>query len=154
VALTVDEVAVSAEGLRVTIRRSKGDQMGEGQVIAVMRTGTATCPAGAYEAWLAAAGIACGPVFRHLTRHGRLGPRLSTNAFAAIVQRRAAQAGLDPNAFSGHSLRAGFATTAAAVGVEERVIMRQTRHRSSTVVRRYIRDGELFRRNLAAEIGL
>ncbi|OHV18258.1 hypothetical protein BK022_00360 [Methylorubrum extorquens] len=70
------------------------------------------------------------------------------------MQRRAAAAGLDPTLFSGHSMRAGFATSAALAGVEERLIMRQTRHRSAATVRRYIRDGELFARNLAAEVGL
>lgn len=154
VALTVDDVAGVPEGLRITIQRSKGDQEGEGQVIAVGRTGTATCPVAAYEAWIAAARIETGRVLRAINRHGHLGLKLSTNAVALIVQRRAALAGLDAQVFSGHSMRAGFATSAAMSGIEERVIMRQTRHRSTTVLRRYIRDGELFHRNLSAEIGL
>lgn len=152
--LDLADVAVSADGLRVTIRRSKSDQEGEGQVIAIGRTNSATCPVGAYEAWVAAAGIAGGCVFRGINRHGHIAGTLSTNAVAGIVQRRAALAGLDASVFSGHSLRAGFATSAAAAGIEERVIMKQTRHRSVAVVRRYIRDGEVFARNLAAEIGL
>jgi site-specific recombinase XerD len=154
VALAVADVAPQPEGLRLTIRRSKSDQDGEGQVIAIGRTGTPTCPAAAYETWLAAAGLTGGPAFRAVDRHGRLGAKLSTNAVALIVQSRAARAGLDPTPFSGHSLRAGFATSAAAAGIEERLIARQTRHRSSAVLRRYIRDGELFGRNLSAEIGL
>ncbi|WP_165937768.1 site-specific integrase [Methylobacterium segetis] len=148
------DVAIVPEGLRVTIRRSKGDQEGEGAVIAVGRTGSETCPAAAYAGWIAAAGISDGAVFRGVTRHGHLGPRLSTDAVAEIVQRRAAAAGLDPASFSGHSMRAGFATSAALVGIEERLIMRQTRHRSAQTVRRYIREGELFARNLTAEVGL
>lgn len=154
VGLAVDDVVVVPEGLRVTIRRSKGDQEGEGAVIAVGRTGSATCPAAAYTAWLEASGVAEGAVFRGVTRHGYLGARLSTDAVAEIVQRRAAAAGLDPAPFSGHSMRAGFATSAALAGVEERLIMRQTRHKSAQTVRRYIRDGALFARNLAAEVGL
>lgn len=148
------DVAVGPEGLLVTIRRSKGDQEGEGQVVAVGRTGTATCPAAAYAAWIAAAGISEGAVFRGVDRHGRVGRRLSTDAVSEIVQRRAGAAGLNPTLFSGHSMRAGFATSAALAGVEERLIMRQTRHKSAQTVRRYIRDGELFARNLAAEVGL
>ncbi len=148
------DVAVVPEGLRVMIRRAKGDQEGAGAVIAVGRTGTETCPAAAYAAWIAAAGITEGAVFRGISRHGHLGARLSTDAVSAIVQRRAAAAGLDPTPFSGHSMRAGFATSAAAAGVEERLIMRQTRHKSAQTVRRYIREGELFARNLAAEVGL
>ncbi|MFG5121728.1 tyrosine-type recombinase/integrase [Methylorubrum sp. POS3] len=154
VALDLDDVAVVPEGLRITIRRSKGDQEGEGQVVAIGRTGTATCPVSAYSGWIAVAGITEGAVFRGINRHGRIGSRLSTDAVSEIVQKRAATAGLDPTIFSGHSMRAGFATSAAAAGVEERLIMRQTRHRSAQTVRRYIRDGELFDRNLAAEVGL
>jgi len=154
VALDVIDVAVVPEGLRVTIRRSKSDQDGEGAVLAIGRTGRATCPAAAYAAWLAASGISQGAVFRGISRHGRIGARLSTDAVSAIVQARAAAAGLDPAPFSGHSMRAGFATSAAQAGIEERVIMQQTRHRSAASVRRYIRDGGLFDRNLAAEVGL
>ncbi|MEA1835170.1 tyrosine-type recombinase/integrase [Methylobacterium durans] len=154
VALELTDVALLPEGLRLTIRRSKGDQEGEGQLVAVGRTGTATCPAAALEAWLAAAGIGEGRVFRGIDRHGRVGEALSDRAVALIVQRRAAAAGLDAKAFAGHSLRAGFATSAAAHGVEERVIAKTTRHRSSAILRRYIREGELFERNVAGEIGL
>jgi integrase len=114
VALRAEDVAVLPEGLRVTIRR----------------TGTTTCPVAALEGWLAVAEITSGRVFRSVDRHGKLGEVLSTRAVAQIVQTRAARAGLDPTPFSGHSMRAGFATSAAAAGVEERVIMRQTRHKS------------------------
>ena len=87
---------------------------------------------------------------------GLANPMLTTMLTDPARGRRstAARAGLDPAPFSGHSMRAGFATSAAAAGVEERVIMKQTRHRSVAVVRRYIREGELFARNLAAELGL
>jgi integrase len=154
VVLTFDDVAVVPEGLRITIRRSKADQEGAGAVLAVGRTGTTTCPVTAFQAWVSAAGIETGRVFRCLNRHGHLGPKLSTNAVAEIVQRRAALAGLDPQSFAGHSMRAGFATAAAMAGVEERTIMKQTRHRSAATVRRYIRDGALWQRNLSAEVGL
>ncbi len=147
-------MTVLLEGLRLTIRRSKGDQEGEGQVIAIGRTGTATCPAAAITVWLAAAAITEGAVLRRIDRHGSVGDRLSTDAVSEIVRRRATLAGVEATGFSGHSLRAGFATSAAQVGLEERVIMRQTRHRSSATVRRYIRDGALFDRNLALEVGL
>lgn len=154
VALDVTDIAVSAEGLRVTIRRSKTDQDGEGHVIAIGRTGSATCPVAAYEIWIAAAGIVEGKAFRRVDRHGNVGDGLSARAVALLVQHRAGLAGLDARIYSGHSMRAGLATSAAAAGVEERVIMQTTRHRSTAVLRRYIRDGELFARNLAAEVGL
>jgi site-specific recombinase XerD len=93
-------------------------------------------------------------LFRSINRHGKVGKRLRHHAVATIFKARAAEAGLDPSAYSGHSLRAGFATAVAAAGVEERAIAKETRHRPNAVLRRYIQDGELFARNLAAEIGL
>jgi hypothetical protein len=96
----------------------------------------ATCPVRALTAWLAL------PV----DKHGRIRPRwLSNRDVARIVKRAALRAGLDSDRYAGHSLRAGLATSAAIAGVEERAIMAQTRHRSVTVARRYIRDGSLFR---------
>ena len=96
-----------------------------------------------------------GPLFRPVDRHGNLGAdRLSDRAVALVVKRSAAAAGLDPVSYSGHSLRAGLATSAAAAGVSERAIMAQTGHRSVMMVRRYIRDGSLFRENAAAGVGL
>ena len=80
-------------------------------------------------------------MFRSIDRHGRAGAALSGRAVALIVQRRAAAAGLDAEGFAGHSLRAGFATSAAASGIEERMIAETTRHRSTAILRRYIRTG-------------
>ena len=155
-ALDMSDVEVSTEGLTIRIRRSKTDQEGEGAQIAIGRTGTATCPVMAFETWVAAAGITNGRALRSVDRHGLVGYGLSTRAVSQIVQARAEAAGLDARTFSGHSLRAGFATAAAAAaaGIDERLIMRQTRHTSAAMVRRYIRDGERWRRNLAAEVGL
>ncbi len=156
VALLVEDLAEDAAGggIRVTIRRSKGDQGGEGQVVGIARTGTATCPVAALAVWKQAAGIETGPVLRSVDRHGRIGNSLSDKAVALVVKRRAETAGLDASLFSGHSLRAGLATSAAAHGLEERDIQRQTRHRSVAMLRRYIRDGELFRANVSGKIGL
>jgi integrase len=105
--------------------------------------------------YLKRAGIDSGPVFRAVNRHDQLQPgRLSDRAVALVVKRRAEAIGLDPERFAGHSLCAGLATSAAAAGASERAIMAQTGHRSVTMVRRYIRDGELFRDNAAAAVGL
>jgi integrase len=96
-----------------------------------------------------------GPLFRAIDRHGNIAQQpLSGRAIAQIIKRRAALAGYNPDLYSGHSLRAGFATTAAAAGVNETVIARQTRHRSLTVLRNYIREGNLFRLNAATSVGL
>jgi integrase len=83
-----------------------------------------------------------------------LAQRLSAEAVAIVVKRYVAQLGYDPALFAGHSLRAGLATSAAAAGKSERAIMNQTGHRSLTTVRRYIRDGNLFRENAADGLGL
>ena len=101
------------------------------------------------------AGISSGPLFRPIDKHGRIGPgRLSDRAVALVVKRTAAAAGLDPERYAGHSLRARLATSAAEAGASERSIMNQTGHRSVTMVRKYIREGSLFRENAAAKVGL
>jgi len=156
VALDVVDVQPTAEGLVLTIRRSKTDQEGSGEQVGVPHGSSAeTCPVRALLAWLERAGIAEGPIFRSITRHGAVLPRrLSDRDVARIVKRAVERAGLDPTRYAGHSLRAGLATAAAIAGAEERDIMRQTRHKSVAVVRRYIRDGSLFRANAAATVGL
>jgi len=153
VALDVADVEETAGGLVVTLRRSKTDQEGAGRRVGIPYGGR-HCPARALHAWLAAAGIAEGALFRRFDRRGRLLPlRLSDKAVARLVQGQAAALGLDPTQYGGHSLRAGLATAAAAAGKSERAIMAQTGHKSAEMVRRYIRDGELFRDN-AADLGL
>lgn len=126
--LKVNDLERRPRGLIVTIRRSKTDQEGRGQTIAVPN-GAKLKPVDAVEAWLAAAHIAEGPLFRSVDRHGHVGTDvLSTWAVARIVKRAAAAAGLDPALFSGHSLRAGFVTSALADGVDPLKIMQVTRH--------------------------
>jgi len=156
VALDVADVQTTREGLIVTIRRSKTDQEGQGAKLGIPRgQHPGTCPVRALQAWFEVAGIDQGAIFRPITRHGLIQPgRLTDRSVARIVQRAAAAAGLDPAQFAGHSLRAGLATSAAMAGAEERDIMRQTRHKSVVVARRYIRDGSLFRNNAAATVGL
>ncbi len=76
------------------------------------------------------------------------------SVFSTLVKKYAELAGLDPAVFSGHSLRAGLATSAAMAGASERVIMRQTRHKSEAMVRRYVRDANLFNQNVSGIVGL
>jgi integrase len=120
-----------------------------------LREVEATCPVRALQAWLETARIQDGPIFRPLDRSQRVQPtRLSAERVALIVKRRAKAVGLDPKRYAGHSLRAGLATSAAAAGASERVIMSQTGHRPADMVRRYIREGSLFRENAASLAGL
>lgn len=114
----------------------------------------ATCPVRALQEWLRGAAITSGSLFVGINRHGTPQERLLACAVALIVKKVVTAAGLNPDLYAGHSLRAGLATSAAMAGVSERAIMAQTGHRSVQMVRRYIRDGSLFRENAAAAIGL
>jgi len=156
VGVTVADLDWTADGLTVRLPRSKTDQEGQGRTVGIpYGSHRITCPVRSMQAWLEAAGITEGPVFRSVNRHGQLQVRaLSDKAVALVVKRYAEAAGLDATQYAGHSLRAGLATAAAQAGVSERVIMAQTGHRSERMVRRYIREGSLFRENAAAEVGL
>ena len=156
IGLDKDAVDTTRDGLVVTIRRSKTDQDGEGRKIGLpFGSNPATCPVRSFQNWLDASGITDGPLFRPITRHGKMASeRLSSKAVARIVKRCAKGIGLDASHFAGHSLRSGLATSAAMAGASEAAIMKQTGHRSLTTVRRYIRDGSLFRENAAAVLGL
>jgi integrase len=156
VSLHVADVQFTTVGAVVTLRRSKTDQEGASRKIGIPKgTRLDTCPVRALRAWLDAAVISEGAIFRAVDRHGHVAAApLTGRSVDRIVKRAAAAAGLDAAAFSGHSLRAGLATAAAAAGASERSIMQQTGHKSERMVRRYIRDGELFRENAAAIVGL
>ena len=145
VALNADDIQETPEGLRVTIRRSKTDQEGHGHVIAIPR-GVIACPVTALKAWLDAAGIAKGPVFRPIAKGGRIqATRLTGRSVADIVKAHAQRAGLDPKLFAGHSLRSGFLTSAAARGAPIFKMADQSRHKSMDTLRGYVRDAEIFK---------
>jgi integrase len=156
VALDVAAAAFVDEGLILTIRRAKTDQEGKGAEIAIpFGTSDRTCPVVTLKAWLKAAGIQAGPIFRSVSRHGLLGlARLSDRDVARVVKGAVATVGYDPDAYAGHSLRSGFITTAARAGVPEAHIQNQSRHRSLPVLRGYIRRGSLFVDNAAGKVGL
>ena len=155
VSLNVADVTFDPNGLTIRLRRSKTDQEGEGRKVGLpYGSNLATCPVRALQEWLSAGSIIEGALFVGINRHGTPQGRLSACAVALIVKKVVAAAGLNPDLYAGHSLRAGLATSAAMAGVSERSIMNQTGHKSVMMVRRYIRDGSLFRENAAAEIGL
>jgi integrase len=133
------------EGIILTIQRSKTDQDGVGRKIGVPFGRTIHCPVRALETWLSASGIEDGPIFRPVDRHGRVAVgQLSGEAVSLILRNRMAAAGFDPIGYSGHSLRAGFATSATRAGVSTFKIRQQTGHASDAMLSRYVRDGELF----------
>lgn len=156
VGLDAADAVLTGEGVTVTVRRGKTDQEGVGRKVGLpYGSRPHTCPVRALLAWKASSGIAEGPLFRGVDRHGNLqNARLSDRAVALVVKRAAEAAGLDPAQYAGHSLRAGLATSAAMAGASERAIMAQTGHKSVTVARRYIRDGSLYRENAAGQVGL
>jgi site-specific recombinase XerD len=150
VALNVSDVQETADGLRVRICRSKTDQEAQGTTIAIVH-GSVACPVRALKTWLSAASIDEGPLFRAVTKGGKVSSdRLSSRAVSTVVKRHAKALGLDPGAFGGHSLRAGFLTSAAARGASIFKMMDVSRHRSVNTLRGYVRDAELFRDHAGA----
>jgi site-specific recombinase XerD len=151
VALDVVDVELQTEGLLVHVRRSKGDQEGKGFDKGVpYASAPALCAVRALRAWLDAAGITEGPIFRGVDRYGHVSKtRLSDRSVARVVQRAASAAGLDPSRYGGHSLRSGFMTTAAEKGRPLEAIMRQTGHKSERVARGYIQHATVFKINPA-----
>jgi integrase len=151
VALNVADVELQTEGLLVHVRRSKGDQEGKGFDKGVpYASAPALCAVRALRAWLDAAGITEGPIFRAVDQHGHVAKTaLSDRSVARVVQRAALAAGLDPSRYGGHSLRSGFMTTAAEKGRPLEAIMRQTGHKSERVARGYIQHATVFVNNPA-----
>ena len=143
--LTCEDIARVPEGMRVTIRRSKGDQEGHGAEIAIPE-GRRLKPVRHLEAWLAAGNVTTGPLFRRISNDGRkvTGDPMSDRSVAIVVKNRVAAAGFNPKAFAGHSLRAGFLTAAARSGASIFQMQAQSRHRSIQVLSGYVRSAKLF----------
>jgi integrase len=157
VALDLDDLEDVGEGVVINIRKSKTDQTGEGARIGVpFAREKKLCPVLALRKWLRMSRISSGPIFRNLGRgqKGRSGylfggfvlkNRLSDKMVSLIVKKLMGRAGYDGAQYSGHSLRSGFATAAAAAGISDRDIMRITGHKSTKILGEYIRDGSIFR---------
>jgi integrase len=156
VGFDVQDCSFGKDGLTVTLRKSKTDQTGVGRKIGIpYGSNPDTCPVRVIQTWMEQAAISTGPLLRAINRHGQVQPgRLSGIDVARVVKKLVKRAGLDAAKYAGHSLRAGHATSAAIAGASERSIMNQTGHRSVQMVRRYIRDGNLFRENSAGKLGL
>ena len=169
VALTLGDVeTVPGRGLKLLVRRSKTDQYGAGQDIAVWANPDQPgfCPLAALDAWLvhrrtaadldwtaSAASRAERPLFCAVSKTGRVtGENLSDKAVARLVKQAALDAGLDPERYSGHSLRAGLATAAGDQGAGLAELMRQTRHKSTEVALGYLRPADLWRNNVTEKM--
>ncbi len=165
-AVRTEHLGFSPDGLRLLIPKSKSDQEGAGQIVGVAYGARPeTCPVRTVRSYLAAASRELasqgrpsplsGPVFRSVDRWGRIGRTAITGRTVAnVVKAHAEAAGLDPALYAGHSLRAGFATSAARAGKSDRAIKKQTRHKTDAMLAEYVREGRLFDENASEGIGL
>ena len=154
VSLDHDDLDFVAEGLKINIKRSKTDQFGEGFTKALPYFDNSQyCPVVSLKKWLEISRINSGPVFRRFVKGPKLSEkRLTDQTVALLIKKYLQLAGIDSKNYSGHSLRSGFATSAAEFGVEERSIMAMTGHKSTDMVRRYIKEVNLFKNNALNKI--
>ena len=156
VSLDYDDLDFVPEGLKINIKRSKTDQFGEGFTKALPYFDSSQyCPVVSLKNLLDLSKIKAGPVFRRFIKGSKLSEnRLTDQTVALLIKKYINLAGIDNKNYSGHSLRSGFATSAAESGAEERNIMAMTGHKSTEMVRRYIKDANLFKNNALNKIKL
>ena len=154
VSLDFDDLDFVPEGLKINIRRSKTDQFGEGFKKALPYFDNSVyCPVLSLKKWLDVSKIASGALFRKFVKGSKLSEnRLTDQTVALLIKEYLNLAGIDSKNYSGHSLRSGFATSAAESGAEERNIMAMTGHKSTEMVRRYIKEANLFKNNALNKI--
>ena len=156
ISINYEDLDFVEEGVKITLRRSKTDQFGEGMVKGLPYfTNKKYCPVTSLKNWISLSQIKTGPIFRRfakgsiLTRH-----RLTDQSVVLIIKDCLKLAGIENQNFSGHSLRSGFATVAAEAGADERSIMAMTGHKTTQMVRRYIREANIFKNNALNKIKL
>jgi len=154
VSLDWDDLDFVPEGLKINIKRSKTDQFGEGFTKALPYFESSQyCPVVSLKNWIEISKITSGPLFRRFIKGSKLSEnRLTDQTVALLIKEYLNLAGIDSKNYSGHSLRSGFATSAAESGVEERSIMAMTGHKSTEMVRRYIKEANLFKNNALNKI--
>ena len=154
VSLDYDDLDFVSEGLKISIRKSKTDQFGEGAIKALPYfDSTQYCPVVSLKKWIKISNISSGPLFRRFSKGSKLSEnRLTDQTVALLIKEYLQLAGINNKNYSGHSLRSGFATSAAESGVEERTIMAMTGHKSTEMVRRYIKEANLFKNNALNKI--
>jgi len=142
------------EGLKITIKRSKTDQFGEGMIKGLPYFNNEIyCPVSSIKKWLDISKIESGPIFRRFVKGSSLtSKRLTDQSVVLLIKQYLNLAGINNKNFSGHSLRSGFATVAAEFGADERSIMAMTGHKTTQMVRRYIREANIFKNNALNKI--
>ena len=154
VSINHEDLDFVEEGVKITLRRSKTDQFGEGVIKGLPYFANEKyCPVLSLKNWLTLSKIKSGPIFKRfakgsiITRH-----RLTDQSVVLLIKECLKIAGIDNQNFSGHSLRSGFATVAADSGADERSIMAMTGHKTTQMVRRYIREANIFKNNALNKI--
>ena len=154
VSLNIEDIEFVFEGIKISLRKSKTDQFGEGFVKGIPHfENSIYCPVNSLKKWINVSKIKQGPIFTRFTKGSKITKiRLTDQSVALIIKEYLFKVGIDSKNYSGHSLRSGFATSAAEAGAEERSIMAITGHKSTEMVRRYIKEANLFNNNALNKI--
>ena len=154
ISLDYDDLDFVTEGLKINLKRSKTDQFGEGSVKGLPYFDNSQyCPVISLKKWIEVSNIGSGPLFRRFSKGSKLTDnRLTDQTVALLIKKYLKLAGIESKNYSGHSLRSGFATSAAESGADERSIMAMTGHKSTEMVRRYIKEANLFKNNALNKI--
>ena len=149
ISIDYEDLDFVEEGVKITLKRSKTDQFGEGLMKGLPYfTNEKYCPVTSLKNWINLSKIKTGPIFRRFSKGSILtGHRLTDQSVVLIIKDCLKLAGIENQNFSGHSLRSGFATVAAESGADERSIMAMTGHKTTQMVRRYIKEANIFKNN-------
>jgi len=154
ISVDYEDLEFVPEGVKITLRRSKTDQFGEGMTKGLPYFSNETyCPVAHLKKWIKISNIKDGPVFRRFAKGCSLtSNRLTDQSVVLLIKKYLALAGIENKNYSGHSLRSGFATVSAESGADERSIMAMTGHKTTQMVRRYIKEANLFKNNALNKI--
>ena len=156
ISIDYEDLEFVQEGLKITVKKSKTDQFGEGMIKGLPYfENEIYCPVKNLKKWLLISNIKSGPIFRRFKKGSRLSlKRLTDQTVVLIIKKYLKLAGIENANYSGHSLRSGFATVAAESGADERSIMAMTGHKTTQMVRRYIKEANLFKNNALSKVKL
>ena len=154
ISIDFEDLEFVSEGVKIFIRKSKTDQFGEGMIKGLPYfSNEKYCPVRHLRKWLEISKIKSGPIFRRFSKGLNLGKnRLTDQSVALFLKKYLSNAGIENQNYSGHSLRSGFATVTAESGADERSIMAMTGHKTTQMVRRYIKEANLFKNNALNKI--
>ena len=154
ISIDYEDIDFVEEGVKINLKRSKTDQFGEGLVKGIPYFNNEKyCPVTSLKNWIRLSKIKTGPIFRRFVKGSILTDhRLTDQSVVLIIKEYLKLAGIENKNFAGHSLRSGFATVAAESGADERSIMAMTGHKTTQMVRRYIKEANIFKNNALNKI--